>query len=541
MRRTTIALLASLEALVAALIGFALAIVPLMLLWAVHFGLAVDAMVFVHGAAGVWLLGHGVNLTAQVDPVTASRTGLEGAGDPFAISIALLGIALLTFAAGLRIGRRSAAADHALTGAVAAMVVFALAGAGAVALVESPALHANPWWSVGLPAFVVGLGALVGAVGESAANPSTDVANAGFVRRTVAELPPALVDAAAVSVRVGAGAAFGVLAVAGALVALAITLDYATIAGLYQALDPGVDGGIALTMAQLALLPNVVVWAAAWLLGPGFALGSGTVVSSGATALGPVPGIPLLGALPEQSPALGALWLVVPVLLGFVGAWLIGTTRRRAAHGEGDRWWWPLAVAAGSALVAGTTLGLLARWSSGAVGPGRLVEVGPDGVAVGLVAAATVGVGALAGGYAALVRRREEAGSDVAVRDRWTATSDERSTRTVATRTVATRTVATRTAATATPATTPPAGPAAMPARDPEPARSAEPARRPAAARPVEPPRTPVPRADPARSDAPREAAPPATDPDAPWWRRDAPPTRDDGDAHDTEAFDTTR
>ena len=46
MRRTTIALLAALEASVAALIGLGIALVPLMLLWALHFGLAVDAVVF---------------------------------------------------------------------------------------------------------------------------------------------------------------------------------------------------------------------------------------------------------------------------------------------------------------------------------------------------------------------------------------------------------------------------------------------------------------------------------------------------------------
>ncbi|SFR72506.1 hypothetical protein SAMN05428970_1373 [Agromyces sp. CF514] len=515
MRRTTIAMLASLEAVVAALIGFALALVPLMLLWAVHFGLVVDAMVFVHAAAGVWLLGHGVDLTAQVDAVTASRMGLEGAGDPFTMSIALLGIALLTFAAGLRIGRRSAAADHALTGAIAAMAVFALAGAGAWVLVDSPALHATPGWSIGLPAFVVGLGALVGAVGESVRNPSTDVARAGFVRRTVAELPPTLVDVAAVSVRVGAGAAFGVLAVAGVLVALAITLDYATIAGLYQALDPGVDGGIALTMAELALLPNVVVWAAAWLLGPGFALGSGSVVSSGATVLGPVPGIPLLGALPEASPALGGLWLVVPVLLGFVGSWIIGTTRRRASGGGGAQWWWPLAVAAGSALVAGATLGLLANWSSGAVGPGRLAEVGPDGVAVGLVAAATVGIGTLAGGYAAFARRREEAGSGLAVRDRWRADPDPAP--------------VDRSAPVTAPAFTAASAGRAAPAPRAEPERrTPEPGHRPepVVARPV------------------TQSEPAPRDPDAPWWRRDAPgrdPVTPGGDEQDTEAFDTTR
>ncbi|KQM82811.1 DUF6350 family protein [Agromyces sp. Leaf222] len=538
MRRTTIALLASLEAFVAALIGFALALVPLMLLWAVHFGLAVDAMVFVHAAAGVWLLGHGVNLTAQADPVTASRTGLEGAAEPFTIAIALLGIALLSISAGLRIGRRSAAAGHALTGALAAMAVFALAGAGAGLIVDSPALHANPWWSIGLPAFVVGLGALIGSVGESVRNPSTDVAGAGPVRRLVAALPPLLTEVVAVSVRIGAGAAFGVLAVAGVLLAVAITLDYATIAGLYQALDPGIDGGIALTMAELALLPNLVVWTAAWLLGPGFALGAGSVVSSGSTVLGPVPGIPLLGALPDSSPALGGLWLVVPVLLGFVGAWIVATTRGRVSDGSATEWWRPLAVAAGSAIVAGATLGVLARWSSGAVGPGRLAEIGPDGFAVALVAAATIGIGALVGGYAALLRAREaneHVGAGLALRDdRATGRVDRPAPRfqPVPDREPAAASAAARAGAAASGAS----GAAAASASPVGTVGAGDPAPSP---RPVGPATTSAPApAQPARTVAP--------DPDAPWWRREAAPGRDDGepgdgDASDTEAFDTTR
>jgi hypothetical protein len=59
-------------------------------------------------------------------------------------------------------------------------------------------------------------------------------------------------------------------------------------------------------------------------------------------------------------------------------------------------------------------LGLLAWWSGGAAGPGRLANVGPNPWPVAGVAAVTVGIGAIAGGYAAWVRGRGDAyGSDV--------------------------------------------------------------------------------------------------------------------------------
>lgn len=408
MRRTTIALLAGLEAAVAALVGVGVAFVPLVLLWAVHFGLSVDVVVFLRAAADLWLLGHGVDLMVQIDAVTAARLALPAAGEPFPITIALLGFALLSVTAGVRIGRRSAAGGHSFSGGIAAVVVFGVAGWGLALVSGVDAARSDPWQGALLPAFVIALGVVVGAVAESLRAASTTDAATGLVRRALTSLPPGLVRGTRASVRIGAAAAFGVLGIGAVLVAVLIAVDYATIAGLYQTLGAGVDGGLALTVAELALLPNVVVWAAAWLLGPGFAIGSGTLVSTGGTLLGPVPGLPILGALPADAPALGALWLIAPVLLAFVGAWLVSADLRL-----GDAttsWWHPLAVGVGAGAVAALVLGLLAWWSGGAAGPGRLAEVGPEPWPVAGFAAATVGLGAIVGGYARF--RRDAVGVD---------------------------------------------------------------------------------------------------------------------------------
>lgn len=417
MRRTTIALLAGLEASVAALIGLGIALVPLMLLWAVHFGLAVDATLFFRAAADVWLLGHGVDLTVQLDAITAARTGLPGAGDPFPITIALLGFALVSVAFGRRIGRRSAAEGHSFTGSIAAILVYAIAGFVLALTAGVDGARSSLWQAALLPAFTMAVGVIIGAVIESLRDDSVTDAAGGVVRRAVAALPAGLVDTLRSVVRIGAGAAFGVLAVAGVLVAGLIAADYATIAGLYQSLGTGIDGGIALTIAELALIPNVVVWAASWLLGPGFAVGAGTSVSTNGALLGPVPGVPLLGALPSETQPFGGLWLVVPVLLGFVGAWLVGSSARSRGRFDdfGVRrpdaaWWQPLATAAGAAVVGGLVLGLLAWWSGGAAGPGRLAQIGPDPWAVAGVAAMTIGIGALAGAYSIWARDRADDG-----------------------------------------------------------------------------------------------------------------------------------
>jgi hypothetical protein len=429
MRRTTIALLAGLEASVAALIGLGIALVPLMLLWAVHFGLAVDAALFLRTAADAWLLGHGVDLVVQLDAVTAEQTGLPGAGDAFPITIALLGFALISVAFARRIGRRSAAEGHSFTGGIAAVAVYAVVGFVLASVAGVDGARSSLWQAALLPAFAMAVGVVIGAVTETLRDdPMTDAAG-GLVRRRVAELPPALVDGVRVAVRIGAGAAFGLLAVAGVLVAVLITIDYATIAGLYQSLGSGIDGGIALTVAELSLIPNLVIWGAAWLLGPGFAIGAGSSVAPSGTLIGPLPGLPLLGALPNEAQPLGALWLVVPVLLGFVGAWLVAPSvlsssspaaespsewNPRAGHDVRSAWWFPAVIGVGSGAVAGLVLGLLAWWSGGAVGPGRLAEVGPDPWAVAGVAALVFGIGAVTGAYSVRARSRSEGGDHAA-------------------------------------------------------------------------------------------------------------------------------
>src|SRR5699024_9944393 len=87
----------------------------------------------------------------------------------------------------------------------------------------------------------------------------------------------------------------------------------------------GVDtfGGLLLAVAQLAVAPNLVVWALAWLAGPGFAVGSGTLYSPAEVVSGPLPALPLLGALPTADGSGGLLrWApVVVVVAGMVAGW----------------------------------------------------------------------------------------------------------------------------------------------------------------------------------------------------------------------------
>ena len=55
MNRTTVALLAALEAVIVAAVGLGIALVPLTILWAAQYHLAVDWFIFWRAAGDIWL------------------------------------------------------------------------------------------------------------------------------------------------------------------------------------------------------------------------------------------------------------------------------------------------------------------------------------------------------------------------------------------------------------------------------------------------------------------------------------------------------
>lgn len=385
MTRRLTALLAGLDALLVFAIGVAIPLVPLTIVWAAHFGFQPEWPVFWRAAVDTWLLGHGVDVTFTLDPDLATGLGLAAAGDPIKVTIALLGFALLTVLLAVRAGRRIAEAGHPLVGAVAAVVVFAAAALVAAVTAVHPAARPSLVQAALLPAGVFAAGVVVGLLrARRGSQPDR-------LSRWLDERPVVLRAGVGAALRTGLGAVALTLAVSAGLVAVLFVVRFADLIGIYEALQTEVVGGVALTAGQLALLPNLVVWAASWLVGPGFAIGVGSNVSPVGTALGPIPAVPVLGALPTGDSAFGFAGLLVPV----VAAFLVGTAVRPSLT-RALRWVGPSAVfgvAAGGGIAGGLALGFLAAASGGAAGPGRLAEVGPDPLVLGLLAALELAVG----------------------------------------------------------------------------------------------------------------------------------------------------
>lgn len=379
-------------------IGLAVPVVILGVVWGTALGFGTDVATVFRAAVDVWLLGHGVDVTFVLAGDTATALGLPGAGAPVVVTVAVIGIGMLTVLLGRRAGRRIARTGRATLGTVFAVLVFAAASLGLALLVTHPNAHPSTWQSAVLPALVFAAGVLWGVLAEPAVGSSDAL---GRVREVLAS-DGRRATLAREAVRGAAGSVLLVIAASSVAIALLLVAHYAQVIQLYESLHGGIVGGAVLTLGEFAALPNLVVWAASWFTGTGFALGQGSHVSPVGTAVGPVPAVPVLGAIPTADSAFGFLGLLVPlVAAGFVGVGL----RARLARVLDDVDVPAIAiVAVGGGATGGILLGVLAAASGGSAGPGRLVDVGPNPWLTGLVAAVELAV-ALAVGMAVARRR----------------------------------------------------------------------------------------------------------------------------------------
>jgi hypothetical protein len=190
--------------------------------------------------------------------------------------------------------------------------------------------------------------------------------------------------------RSGLTAAMLMLAAGAAVAGVAIAAGGGPAADILAAYGTGVAGQAGLTVLCAAYAPNLAGWSAAYLVGPGFAVGAGTVVRSSEVAMGPLPALPVFAGLPEGAlPTVGAVLLALPIVAGGLAGWLLG----RGLSG----WTRPLLGSVVSGVVAGGSLGLFAAASGGSLGAGRLAEFGPDPVLVAGFSTVTVTAGALLG------------------------------------------------------------------------------------------------------------------------------------------------
>lgn len=345
----------------------------------------------IHGAprdalrtgALAWLTGHGSGVHVQGVPVTAVPLGLSLL---FAVVVWRFALRLGEQVAGhgpdadaLSDGDRdwtvpAAVGTFAAAYLIVAVVTTVLGGTGSA----DPATGSVVLWALALTVLVGGTAIAIGS-GRAAV----------------------WLSLAPTAVRGALHAAWSILLtflLASTTVFLvALALDFGAAMNVMSQLHLDTGDGIMFVLLTLTVVPNAVVFSGAYLLGPGFTVGTGTLVSPSVVAIGAVPMFPLLAALPDNGPTPG--WVPalmgLPVLCGLIGA--IRSQRRSPtlAWDEGA-----LRGVVGGALT-GIGFGLLAAVAGGAVGPGRMRDVGPLAGEVLWHGIVSFGIGGLLGGLLA--------------------------------------------------------------------------------------------------------------------------------------------
>ncbi|MBD3136022.1 cell division protein PerM [Microbispora bryophytorum] len=193
------------------------------------------------------------------------------------------------------------------------------------------------------------------------------------------------------SLVVGTAVATSLMLVAGAVLVLgAVVVDFARIQQMSEVLSPGVVGGLLLLLLEVLYFFNAVIWGMAYISGPGFAVGVGTLVAPTGVKLSAVPMLPLLGALP--SPGAAPTWVMGVIAVPFAAGAVAGVVTARVAPTPSIEAapLWGFVCGITSGLVAGT----LAALSGGPLGGAGLAAVGPSPWEVALSVTLEVGVAA---------------------------------------------------------------------------------------------------------------------------------------------------
>lgn len=392
MNRLLVSLLAAFDAVIAAAVGIATALAPLTVLWVFGFGASADWGSLWPAAGTVWQLGHLVPLEIALPDEYAVQVGLTADAAPIAFSLAPLAFSVFTAVFAARSGSRAARSGAWITGVLSGTVVFAglaaliaLTAGNSVATVEF-------WQAVLFPLLVFVVPLLLGAVvtawqvGDDGVldNLQTVLYHRGLAWLTV----PGLIargGAIAVTAIVGFGA-LGLL--------VTIVLSGGRILALFQSAHVDALGATVVTIVQLFYLPTLIGWAISFIVGPGFLLGTGSTIAPAGTQTGVVPGIPILGAVPQETSEWLLLLILLPIAAGAFAGWAARSRFVAELPNKREPVLPRLVIAGGIAVAASGAMAIFAAVASGSMGPGRLGSVGPEPGPVGLAVGVEVFLGA---------------------------------------------------------------------------------------------------------------------------------------------------
>ena len=328
---------AVLSGIEAALLGWALVVVPTLIAYAAvasnQWLVSTTWEDAFHFASDLW----GAALGAQVVSGEVSYRAV-----PLLFVLVLIGLTKLL----LLQGRRFPAAAQWM--AVPGFAVTALLLAGGIGT------HVSVWGALPLAIMIP----LIAAAWE--------VASAPHSLELRLEMPQWLSS----GVRIGWRTSWVLAAYGGLFLLISVTQSWSRIRGIHELLLPTstIDSTM-ITLAQVLFIPNAIVWALSWLAGPGFFMGSDALHSPASAPTMPIPAIPLFGATPVSAPG---NWVVFALIVFGVA---LGVYLRLLKGSESlldDLYQGGIAAVVIAAVYLVTSLG-----SAVVLGNGRLAFLGP--------------------------------------------------------------------------------------------------------------------------------------------------------------------
>lgn len=379
-RRLTLAI-GALQALISVAIGLGALAVPLAILWLFENDPQTNFLVAFRTAADIWLLSQG----ASINVAAGTFLGLEVPA--FNITLMPLGLSIFLGWLAWRVGRTISGATEMWPAWLGAIGTFSILNFLVVKAADFKAVAPDQiggliWPVLFFSAFVF-LGSLVGeprpvyGVAKGMVSTERKLVN-DFFAKTFAALPWVVRVVWVPAMRAGTGIVVALLVVSAAAIGLLFAFNWIGVVTFYETVHSTFLGGFAITSAQIALLPNFVIFAASWLTGVGFSIGAGSLISPLGSAAGPLPAIPALAVLPQGTLDFGMIAIGVPLLLAFFATLAIkkhaDDVRFEFATPIGSA----LALGLSIAFVAAVELALLGWLASGAFGPGRFSSNGVE-------------------------------------------------------------------------------------------------------------------------------------------------------------------
>ncbi len=409
----------AIETAQAAFISALVVMIPIVAVWATAGFQNSQFDVLARLGGQSWLLVHGVPLG-----LTAAGSDAAAHAEAGLLTLVPLGLTLIPFLLAWRAGRRLARAsytDQLWQALLGSWLVYSAFGAATGFICRTSDVTVNLGHAMLVPLIPYALGMVIGARREAGSwSRLIGVDAVDWISRTSQHSRWAGSYLASAG-KAGFVAVMSAVAMASVLLGVDLFIHWNLVVAVYEALDAGAVGGAALTIAQLGYLPNLVVFALAWTSGSGFAMGVGSQVGPLGTAVGPLPSIPVLAAIPGGPLDYAFIALIVPVLAGVLAGWWF----LREGENHFDEWlsikirvrWFTATV---STLVLGALTGLaaglltvsLAWLARGSAGIGRLTEIGPDPLWTGVCVAVEVGAGVVIGYAAGPWLERERAAKD---------------------------------------------------------------------------------------------------------------------------------